>query len=96
LKTVEYLYSVHTSTSTSTMAETNYKFEAWMGLDPSSADGNMVWQEFQPKEWEGEFFVWKPLLCSVIDPSGQKPMSISRSHTAVSVAATCTPSAAAG
>ncbi|KAJ5624126.1 hypothetical protein N7510_000435 [Penicillium lagena] len=34
------------------MAETNYKFEGWMGLDPSSADGNMVWQEFQPKEWE--------------------------------------------
>lgn len=42
------------------MAETNYKFEGWMGLDPSSADGNMVWQEFQPKEWEGEFFV---VLC---------------------------------
>lgn len=82
------------------MAETNYKFEGWMGLDPSSADGNMVWQEFQPKEWEGEFFVlffvWEPLSCSVIDPSEQKPMSISRSRTAVSVAPTCTPCAAAG
>lgn len=31
---------------------TDYKFEGWMGLDPSSAEGNMVWQEFEPKEWE--------------------------------------------
>ncbi|KAJ5623238.1 hypothetical protein N7490_011843 [Penicillium lividum] len=31
---------------------TDYKFEGWMGLDPSSAQGNMVWQEFEPKEWE--------------------------------------------
>lgn len=23
-----------------------------MGLDPSASQGNMVWQEFQPKEWE--------------------------------------------
>lgn len=23
-----------------------------MGLDPSAAQGNMVWQEFEPKEWE--------------------------------------------
>lgn len=23
-----------------------------MGLDPSSAEGNMVWQEFEPKTWE--------------------------------------------
>ncbi|KAJ6114678.1 hypothetical protein N7486_000456 [Penicillium sp. IBT 16267x] len=30
----------------------DYKFEGWMGLDPSSAEGNMVWQEFEPKEWE--------------------------------------------
>jgi alcohol dehydrogenase (NADP+) len=34
------------------MAQTDYKFEGWMGLDPSSAEGKMVWQEFQPKEWE--------------------------------------------
>ncbi|KAJ5970750.1 uncharacterized protein N7479_000668 [Penicillium vulpinum] len=34
------------------MAQTDYKFEGWMGLDPSSAEGNMVWQEFEPKEWE--------------------------------------------
>jgi hypothetical protein len=31
---------------------TDYKFEGWMGLDPSSGEGNMVWQEFQPKNWE--------------------------------------------
>lgn len=29
-----------------------YKFEGWMGLDASSGEGNMVWQEFQPKAWE--------------------------------------------
>ncbi|KAE8418586.1 chaperonin 10-like protein [Aspergillus pseudocaelatus] len=34
------------------MAATDYKFEGWMGLDPKAADGNMVWQEFQPKAWE--------------------------------------------
>ncbi|KAJ9296855.1 hypothetical protein DTO271G3_5054 [Paecilomyces variotii] len=34
------------------MAQTDYKFEGWMGLDQSSADGKMVWQEFEPKEWE--------------------------------------------
>lgn len=34
------------------MAQTDYKFEGWMGLDPNAAQGNMVWQEFQPKEWE--------------------------------------------
>lgn len=25
------------------------KFEGWVGLDKSSAQGNMVWQEFEPK-----------------------------------------------
>ncbi|KAE8136369.1 chaperonin 10-like protein [Aspergillus pseudotamarii] len=34
------------------MAQANYKFEGWMGLAPESADGKMVWQEFEPKEWE--------------------------------------------
>ncbi|EAU32162.1 conserved hypothetical protein [Aspergillus terreus NIH2624] len=34
------------------MAATNYKFEGWMGLDPSAINGNMVWQEFEPKPWE--------------------------------------------
>ncbi|RDW67656.1 hypothetical protein BP6252_09052 [Coleophoma cylindrospora] len=34
------------------MAETDYKFEGWMGLDKNSANGQMVWQEFEPKTWE--------------------------------------------
>ncbi|GES57498.1 alcohol dehydrogenase [Aspergillus terreus] len=34
------------------MAQTDYKFEGWMGLDPKAAQGNMVWQEFRPKTWE--------------------------------------------
>lgn len=35
-----------------TMAQTDYKFEGWMGLDASASEGNMVWQEFKPKTWE--------------------------------------------
>lgn len=34
------------------MAATDYKFEGWIGTDKSAADGNMVWQEFEPKAWE--------------------------------------------
>ncbi|BCR87847.1 NAD(P)-dependent alcohol dehydrogenase [Aspergillus chevalieri] len=34
------------------MAQTDYKFEGWMGLDKDSVDGKMVWQEFEPKPWE--------------------------------------------
>jgi D-arabinose 1-dehydrogenase-like Zn-dependent alcohol dehydrogenase len=35
-----------------TMGSSDYKFEGWMGLDPESAKGKMVWQEFEPKPWE--------------------------------------------
>lgn len=31
---------------------TDYKFEGWMGLNPQAADGQMVWQEYEPKTWE--------------------------------------------
>jgi threonine dehydrogenase-like Zn-dependent dehydrogenase len=31
---------------------TDYKFEGWMGEDERSAEGNMVWQEYEPKKWE--------------------------------------------
>lgn len=31
---------------------TDYKFEGWVGLDSSAADGKMQWKEFTPKEWE--------------------------------------------
>ncbi|KAL1861173.1 hypothetical protein Plec18170_001688 [Paecilomyces lecythidis] len=34
------------------MTSTDYQFEGWMGLDPSAADGKMVWQKFTPKQWE--------------------------------------------
>jgi alcohol dehydrogenase (NADP+) len=34
------------------MANPEYEFVGWMGLDEDSADGNMVWQEFEPKSWE--------------------------------------------
>ena len=30
----------------------SYKFEGWLGQDPSSAKGNMTWGEFEPKKWE--------------------------------------------
>ncbi|KAL2809995.1 chaperonin 10-like protein [Aspergillus granulosus] len=31
---------------------TDSKFEGWVGLDASSAEGKMQWQEFEPKPWE--------------------------------------------
>uniref|UniRef100_L2G8C4 Zinc-binding alcohol n=1 Tax=Colletotrichum fructicola (strain Nara gc5) TaxID=1213859 RepID=L2G8C4_COLFN len=34
------------------MAATDYKFEGWVGLDEKSSEGNMVWQEYDPKPWE--------------------------------------------
>ncbi|KAK4149673.1 chaperonin 10-like protein [Chaetomidium leptoderma] len=34
------------------MPSADYKFEGWLGLDPSAAEGNMQWGEFEPKAWE--------------------------------------------
>jgi len=34
------------------MASTDYKFEGWLGLDKTSAEGKMVWQQFEPKPFE--------------------------------------------
>ncbi|KAJ5112899.1 NADP-dependent alcohol dehydrogenase 7 [Penicillium angulare] len=34
------------------MGSTDYQFEGWMGLDKGAANGNMVWQKFEPKPWE--------------------------------------------
>ncbi|KAF6237535.1 hypothetical protein HO173_004425 [Letharia columbiana] len=31
---------------------TSYKFQGWLGLDPSSVKGNMKWQGYEPKTWE--------------------------------------------
>ncbi|KAK8013988.1 zinc-binding dehydrogenase [Apiospora arundinis] len=30
----------------------DYKFEGWQAHDASAADGNMRWEEFEPKPWE--------------------------------------------
>ncbi|KAI4283124.1 MAG: hypothetical protein L6R38_002388 [Xanthoria sp. 2 TBL-2021] len=30
----------------------DYKFQGWMGLDPSAVDGNMKWQSYEPKPWQ--------------------------------------------
>ncbi|KAF2274228.1 putative zinc-binding alcohol dehydrogenase [Westerdykella ornata] len=34
------------------MGSQDYKFEGWLGLDSDSANGKMVWGEFEPKPWE--------------------------------------------
>jgi alcohol dehydrogenase (NADP+) len=34
------------------MANEPLIFQGWMGLDKDSAEGNMVWQSFEPKKWE--------------------------------------------
>ncbi|TPX16221.1 uncharacterized protein E0L32_004216 [Thyridium curvatum] len=34
------------------MAQQDYKFEGWLGLDEKADQGNMVWREFEPKPWE--------------------------------------------
>jgi alcohol dehydrogenase (NADP+) len=34
------------------MANQNYKFQGWMGLDKEAVKGNMVWKEYTPKTWE--------------------------------------------
>ncbi|KAI9880785.1 MAG: hypothetical protein M1830_000221 [Pleopsidium flavum] len=31
---------------------TDYKFQGWMGLDPKAAEGNMKFQQYEPKTWE--------------------------------------------
>lgn len=30
----------------------DYKFQGWLGLDKDSADGKMVWKEYEPKPFE--------------------------------------------
>ena len=30
---------------------TDYKFQGWMAHDKDSANGKMVWQEYEPKTW---------------------------------------------
>ncbi|KAI9677369.1 MAG: hypothetical protein M1817_006321 [Caeruleum heppii] len=34
------------------MAQQDYKFQGWLGLDKGSAKGQMKWQPYEPKTWE--------------------------------------------
>lgn len=49
-----------TNTTNSTIyTMSDYKFEGWMGLDAKAADGNMVWQSYEPKTFqETDIDVW--------------------------------------
>ena len=31
---------------------TDYKFQGWMGLDKDSANGNLKFQQYEPKTWQ--------------------------------------------
>lgn len=31
---------------------TDYEFKGWLGRDPSSVNGKMEWDTFEPKKWE--------------------------------------------
>lgn len=31
---------------------TDYEFKGWLGRDPSSINGKMEWDTFEPKKWE--------------------------------------------
>jgi alcohol dehydrogenase (NADP+) len=44
---------------------TPYKFEGWMGLDKESAQGKMVWQEYEPKNWTEDDVDIKITHCGV-------------------------------
>ncbi|KAF2166918.1 hypothetical protein M409DRAFT_54683 [Zasmidium cellare ATCC 36951] len=47
------------------MASTDYKFEGWLGHDPSSVKGNMKWGEFEPKKWDEDDVDIKISHCGV-------------------------------
>lgn len=34
------------------MASNDNKFEGWVALDKNAAEGQMVWQTYEPKSWE--------------------------------------------
>lgn len=34
------------------MASPNDKWEGWLGHDPDSVNGKMIWGEYEPKVWE--------------------------------------------
>lgn len=41
------------------------KFHGWMGLDKDSANGKMVWQEFEPKNWTEDDVDIKVTHCGI-------------------------------
>ncbi|RVX70513.1 hypothetical protein B0A52_05164 [Exophiala mesophila] len=43
----------------------DYKFQGWLGLDPDSAKGQMVWQEFEPKTFDDEDIDIKITHCGI-------------------------------
>lgn len=43
----------------------DYKFEGWVGLDKSAAEGQMVWQDFEPKSWEESDVDIKVSCCGI-------------------------------
>jgi alcohol dehydrogenase (NADP+) len=47
------------------MAQTNYKFQGWMGLDKDADKGKMVWQEFEPKTWTEDDVDIKVTHCGI-------------------------------
>lgn len=46
-------------------SENDYKFHGWMGLDESSVDGKMVFQEYEPKAFEDSDVDMKITHCGV-------------------------------
>lgn len=44
---------------------TTEQFQGWVGLDSTAANGNMVWQEFAPKEWEETDVDVKVACCGI-------------------------------
>jgi len=49
LLTIIQNYHLNLHQLKSTTMSTDYKFEGWMGLDSKAVEGNMKWQEYQPK-----------------------------------------------
>lgn len=44
---------------------TDYKFSGWMGKDKTADQGNMVWEEFEPKTWTEDDVDIKVTHCGI-------------------------------
>lgn len=44
---------------------TDYKFQGWLGHDPSAADGNMKWETYEPKKWDESDIDIKVTHCGI-------------------------------